>query len=235
MITTYVIYTHTDMKDVWNVFFGQFEKYIDLTQTKVYVAVNELSENIPQLHTQIKYDDSVPYTERWKHILNSISEETFIFLHEDMILYDNVDMSYLERYYEYVRNGNVNSIKLISAGSNFATSSFDETLVKNEYSILSIQPTIIKKSYFKKLLSFVESLNIWEFESFIYNNQLGNHDYMVKTGHEKKRGIFHYDSYVFPYIATAIVKGKWNVSEYPDELKSFFKIYGIDSGIRGCS
>ena len=39
MKPTLVIYTHTDMKDVWPMFFGQLKKYI--SDTKIYVAVNE--------------------------------------------------------------------------------------------------------------------------------------------------------------------------------------------------
>lgn len=35
---------------------------------------------------------------------------------------------------------------------------------------------------------------------------------------EPKRGDHHYDSSVYPYIATAIVKGQWNLSGYPEEL-----------------
>ena len=35
---------------------------------------------------------------------------------------------------------------------------------------------------------------------------------------ENKRGKNHWDSNDFPYIATAIVKGKWNFQEYKNEL-----------------
>jgi hypothetical protein len=40
MKPTIVIYTHTDMKDVWPMFFGQFKKYI--SDYNVYVCVNRL-------------------------------------------------------------------------------------------------------------------------------------------------------------------------------------------------
>lgn len=44
---------------------------------------------------------------------------------------------------------------------------------------------------------------------------------------KKKRGMSHYDSSIWPYIATAIVKGRWNFSEYPNELKYLFDEYSI--------
>jgi hypothetical protein len=38
---------------------------------------------------------------------------------------------------------------------------------------------------------------------------------------------------VFPYIATAINKGKWNMSEYRGELDILFEEYGINPFYRG--
>jgi hypothetical protein len=38
---------------------------------------------------------------------------------------------------------------------------------------------------------------------------------------------------VYPYIATAIIKGKWNLSEYPIELGDLLSEYKIDKSIRG--
>ena len=37
---------------------------------------------------------------------------------------------------------------------------------------------------------------------------------------------------IYPYVATAIVKGKWNIKEYPI-LENLLKSYNIDKNIRG--
>jgi hypothetical protein len=50
---------------------------------------------------------------------------------------------------------------------------------------------------------------------------------------EPKRGENHYDSDVYPYIATALVKGKWIMSEYSFELGSILEKYNIDINKRG--
>ena len=50
---------------------------------------------------------------------------------------------------------------------------------------------------------------------------------------KKKRGLYHYDSTIFPYIATAINKGKWNMSEYSKELDFLFKEYNVNPFERG--
>jgi len=50
---------------------------------------------------------------------------------------------------------------------------------------------------------------------------------------EPKRGKYHHDTSVFPYIATALVKGRWNVSEYREELEPLLVEYNIDEHHRG--
>ena len=219
-----VVYTHTDMKDVWSMFFGQLKKY--LPNNKIYVVVNEDDTQLSDM-IRIIYDDTKPYTERWKEALPQINEETIIFLHEDMILFDEVDMSYIQRYYNLVNSGRVESIKMIYTNSTNPPSDIDNTLIQSAF---SIQPTLISKKSFVSLVESVPPLNIWKFEEAIESND--NH-YMVRLGNEKQRGKYHCDSIVFPYIATAINKGKWNMCEYGEELDKLFGEYNINPFERG--
>lgn len=222
-----VVYTHTDMKDVWPMFFGQLKKYIG--DTKVYVAVNEDDTQLSDM-IRIIYDDSKQYTDRWKEILPQIEESVFMFLHEDMILFDEPKFDYIDRYFKLVDGGKVESIKMIYVPDNDIVSDIDDTLISNQYSKLSIQPTIIRKDYFKSILDKVGSLNIWDFELAI---AVDTKSYMVRVGGELKRGMYHCDSIVFPYIATAINKGKWNYNEYQKELDVLFLEYGMNPFERG--
>jgi hypothetical protein len=225
---TILAYTHSDMKDMWEIFFGQFRKY--LVECNVYIATDKFDDSIPIDYKQIHYDDSKKYTERLQQILPQVEEDIILFLHEDMILLDFPMYDYLKKYFAYVNDDMVDSIKLIYAGNYFTESIFDKTLVTNEHSKFSIQPTLIKTKTFIKILEKFPPLNIWDFENAVTTH---NRDFMVKIGEEKKRGIFHYDSLVFPYIATAINKGKWNYTEYQKELDSLFKEYDINPFERG--
>lgn len=223
-----VVYTHTDMKDVWVPFFGRLETFIP--NSKIYLICNSQEHGLDFIHKTVFYDDKLSYTDRLFSSLQEIEEEVILFLHEDMILYDEPNFDLLTKYIGLVKMGTVRSIKLIYAGTDYFMSDIDNTLVTNEYSKFSIQPTVISV---KSLIDIVgQSLgkNIWNFESDVTNNE---NDYMVKTGSEQKRGMYHYDSRVFPYIATAITKGKWSYSEYPIELDSVFEEFGIDPNIRG--
>jgi hypothetical protein len=49
----------------------------------------------------------------------------------------------------------------------------------------------------------------------------------------QRRGIHHHDSEIFPCIATAVVKGLWNMSEYPSEMSDVVREYNIDLNLRG--
>ena len=224
-----LVYTHTDVSDLWPMFFGEFQKY--MSDSKVYVAVNKLDDRL-SAYNQINYDDTKLYTDRLKEILLQIKEEVIIFLHEDMILIGDPMSDYLQKYTEYILTDRVKSIKLISVNGNFNHFDSDITLINNKDTKFSIQPTIIKTKTFLDLLSKVEPLNIWEFEEKV---PIEEGHYMVRLGNEKRRGIYHNDSYVFPYIATAINKGKWNYNEYEKELNTLFNIYNINPFDRGIS
>ena len=149
-----VVYTHTDMVDVWDMFFSQLKKY--LPNNKVYVVVDKEHSKLSQ-YVQLTYDDSKPYTERWKEVLPQITEETILFLHEDMILFSEVKLDYIERYYDLVNSGQVGSIKLINTITNKSSSDIDNTLVESSF---SIQPTLINRKDFVSLLNSVPSLSL---------------------------------------------------------------------------
>jgi hypothetical protein len=223
-----IIYTHSDYKDVWKLLFGQIQKY--LPNQKVYVLSDTNADEIPSEFTTLIYDDSKIYTERLKQCLSQIEEEVVLFQHEDMILFNQPQIQLFDKYIDYVKNEQVDSVKLIYVAENDNVSEVDSTLISNQYSKFSIQPTLIKLKKFVSLLESTQPLNIWDFELAVPAD--GNH-YMVKLGEERKRGIYHYDSIIYPYIATAIVKGKWNYGEYMKELDELFNEYGIIPFERG--
>ena len=223
-----IIYSHTDYNDVWKPLFVSINKY--LTDFRVTLFINRFIENLNINCDQVIYDESLCYTERLKSCLEKTNIDFFLFMHEDMFLYDAPKYEYIERYFKHVETNLAKSIKLIPVGSNRYISKFDSTLYVTEYSKFSIQPTITSRFHLIDLLNRYGPKNIWEFESSIQN--FGN-EFVSILGNEKKRGIYHYDSEVFPYVATAIVKGKWNFSEYPKELEEALSFCEIDKKLRG--
>lgn len=228
MKKTIVLYTHDDMSDMWHIFFGQAKKY--LSEFEFIILTNKFNSTIPQNYTQLYYNQNDVYTSRIFSCLMQINISVFLFIHEDMILINQPHLRIIDKLFHYVEDGYANSVKLIKVGSNFKKSPFDPILVSNEFSKFSIQPTIISKQYLQKILKRTGKLNIWDFE---YRVLKGKKDYMIDTKSETLRGQYHYDSEVFPYIATAINKGKWNFSEYKVELSLLFKEYEINENLRG--
>lgn len=223
-----IIYTHSDYKDVWKLLFGQLKKY--LPNQKVYVLSDSEHSEIPNEYTTIVYDDSKVYTDRLKECLSQIDEDIVLFQHEDMVLFNQPKIELFDKYINYVKEDKVDSVKLIYVMENDVVSDVDHTLISNQYSKFSIQPTLIKLKNFVSLLESTQPLNIWDFELAVPAE--GKH-YMVRLGDERKRGMYHCDSIIYPYIATAIIKGKWNYGEYMVELDELFNEYGIVPFERG--
>jgi hypothetical protein len=77
--------------------------------------------------------------------------------------------------------------------------------------------------------------SIWEFEAAAQETmQSLKYRSAVVFENTPKRGDSHFDSKIYPYIATAIVKGKWNTKEYKLELEELSREYEIDLNDRGC-
>lgn len=235
MKPTIILYTHTDVKDVWLPFFGQTEKW--LCDYKKIIFVNKDDELIPSNYEKVFYDDTKIYRERLKSCLKQINHKSIIFHHEDMFLYDKPDLSRIEQYTDYLQQVDQSFIKLIRGGKQVGVSDknySDLKLINKGFDyIFAIQPTIWKTTKFLEVIENSGGNTIWEFEIAAQKtcrerNILG---YYVDDG-SKKRGGLHWDSKIYPYVATAVVKGKWNTREYPNELKDIFNKYNIDLNVR---
>jgi hypothetical protein len=77
-------------------------------------------------------------------------------------------------------------------------------------------------------------VNIWDLEvksQKIVKSLKLNAAFSYRNG--KKRGMYHFDNEVYPYIATAIGKGKWNLGEYGYELEPLLQKLNINPSLRG--
>jgi hypothetical protein len=237
MRPTIILYTHTDYKDVWPMIFGQTNKY--LSSYNKIIFVDRFDESINSDYKQIYYDDKLSYTDRMKSCLEKVTDEIVLFFHEDMPLYEEPDHEILGQFASLVKSGKADFIRLIKAGvdETFIPSGVHPNLVLcSDDSLFSIQPTITTTKKLKDIFSDFPNLNIWQFESNVSESCIRRNYkncYMASKEFETKRGIYHWNSEVFPYIATAIVKGRWNCAEYNLELNQMFETYDIDKGKRG--
>ena len=234
MLPTIILYTHTDYKDIWPIIFGQNDKY--LSSYNKIIFVNKNDKCIDSNYKQIIYDDKLAYTDRIKFCLQQINNQPILFFHEDMPLYEKPNDKIIEEFTQLVENEKADFIKLIKTDIKFISSSLHINLINAaSNNLFSIQPTITTAQKMLKLFEEVPNTNIWNFEEIVSDICI-KHNYkcfMSSFENETKRGSAHFNSTVFPYIATAIVKGKWNFLEYRSELDLLLSEYNIDKNKRG--
>lgn len=218
-----LVYSHSSYFDCLDICVHQLTKY----GISNFII---LADKQYKHYETIIYDDSVSYTERLLSCLKFIKDEFFIFLHEDFILYNNPKLEDLcNTNYE-----KFDSVRLIRSGVSDITTKLSDNVYKITSEIdyhFAIQATIFRKTYLQTILENNLKLNIWQLESRC--QQLAKTFYNVVYWDNKNlRGSCHYDSTIFPYTATAINKGKWNL-EYYKELKYLHEELNINSNIRG--
>jgi hypothetical protein len=143
----------------------------------------------------------------------------------------------IDKVIKLVEDNTIDIIKVCKASyNNTASVRFSDNLYLNPNNLLfAIQPTIIKKSTLHTIYDKTLGASIWEFEknSSLLVNMLGLKSCYYYDGSENKRGLYHWDSSLYPYIATAVVKGKWDFESYGEELRYLLKEYSIDENLRG--
>ena len=218
-----LVYTHSDYSWVWKYWHQQTDKFL---QNFDKICISNLNSSFRDDYLVIKYNDELTYKNRVLSCLNDIDDnEIVLFCHEDMFLYKKPNYEIIDEYINLVKNDNCELIKLIRAFENLDKSNLHKKLFKNpDKQLFSIQPTIIKIKTLKHIYKTVPGDNIWEFEANTSKKYLKDLISLCSFDPDldKKRGKFHYDSSVYPYICTAVIKGKWNFKEYKKELFEIF-------------
>ena len=227
-------YSHSSYRDVLNIYFIQLIKYFN--QISGYLLIDKLFIDIPTNYKIVYYNNNQTYYQHLLKALCAIKEDYILYMQDDYLLIDEPDFNILNKALIKLKSDKIDFVRLIRTGDdtiNIGSNIFHQ-IPKNSKTLFSTQATIWKKKSLYNLLSYADKKNkidnIWESEInlnnisimldikgvFLYNN-------------ENKRGKNHWDSKYFPYIATAIVKGKWNYKEYKDELIKIFTSNNINT------
>ena len=233
---TLFMYSHSSYSDVWDLFFKQSELYMP-EYKKVLFADNDMGKT-PETWQFIEYDNADSYSDRVYKCLEKVDTELCFLHHEDMFLYDRPDHDLLSKYEDVVLNDQVDFIRLLrsvdSPVFNYRNHKTLYPVPNHSIYFFTVQPTICKTESLLNIYKNTKVNHIREFEPKVQKTcrDMGISG-LFHYGGESKRGYHHYDSNVYPYVSTAIVKGKWNLSEYPNELGDILKQEQVDIGIRG--
>lgn len=237
-----ICYSHSSYNDVNYIFFKQMDKY--LPGIKKYLFIDSVPENLSKDVEVILYDDVMNYSDRVTSCLKNVKEKLCIFHHEDMILYDNPNISKLNELIKFISEYNISYIKLLKGGD-VCDLKLDDMPIDNLFYIphdglsFAIQPTIWKVD---KLLEIYDNSEkptevgnkaIGNFEIYGSNYiNASNIEGLYWYSGENKRGLSHWDSSIYPH-GNFISKGKWVYGEYNTELIKLHKEYNIEKNIRG--
>ena len=233
----FICYSHSSYSDVWDMFWGQLNKYIPTV--KKYFFVDKLVKPVSDDIKVILYEDLL-YSDKFLKCLESIKEPFCIYHQEDMVLYNKPNLNKIKELTNFIKEYNVDYIKLLKGGHQIDVRLEDMPIdnlfyIPHDPKFLSYanQPTIWKTKTLKQIFKNTSNTDIRDFETkaSLYMNTT---DILGLYWHdnEKKRGMSHWDSSIYPF-GGMIFKGKWVYSEYNTELTQLHKKYNINKNLRG--
>ena len=238
----FILYSHSSYDDCWPMFFGSMKEHLDpyFKFDEYFIFTDKVTQSVGHFK-EINYDEELSYTKRMHQCLSQIESDYILICHEDMMLYKDISKKYfLDAVNVITKDPSIDSIKLIKCddignGNPYSDKSdvLEETNSKASMQF-AIQPTLWKKKSYLNILKQHDN-NIWEFEVEGQKTCKELKQKSLYTYHktfDRKRGKYHYESCTYPYIATAIVKGKWNTKEYPELISMAIK-YNINIDERG--
>lgn len=234
---TLFTYTHTNCKDLWPIYFDLLDQHAP--NFKGIVAADIKCDEYKN-HKFVQYEDKNYCQEIAEIIEQNVKTEYMIYMQEDFFLYDDVNTNELKYVTDFLDETIVSYVRLIKCGHITQVPIKEKiywiqtpNMQHDSVTSVSFQPTLWKtKDYiqlyrntpytkFQEGIEFAKSMNkLNYYAAYYYNN-------------EPKRGAMHWDSSIFPYVATAIVKGKWNTSEYEKELMPILNQYNVNTSLRG--
>jgi hypothetical protein len=234
-MVTQIAYTNSNCSDLWKMFIDQNQKH---TEMQLCLTTDEFPEENYNLESDnvIIYSNTDPYYKVWVDAAEKFGGDYFIYLQEDFILYADVNQKKIDEYATFLKNNPEYSfVRLLKSGQlndvRVAPNLFE--IESTNINAFSMQATIWRTTDYILLMNMVQDAK-W-LENSKYSEamtQLGMKGVYHYDG-EPKRGGNHWDNNIYPYVATALVRSKWNLKEYNAELGKILTEYNIDINKRG--
>ena len=241
-----IVNTVSKNSDIWEMFFSQLNKHVSPNFfSKKYVFVDDGLGQIPEDFETLQYDSSKMYRTQFSSCIEKVNEEFCVYISEDYILYNDVEEQKIINFSNLLsENKSISFIRFMRGGIyDGPFESYSDNLFyvpQDKQYFYTNQAALWKTKDLKKIHNLGPDLHIankdwrnsFEYQATKICNELNIKGLFCYYG-ENKRGLYHYDSTVFSHICTALVKGKWNMTEYPEEMGGLIKEYKINIMKRG--
>lgn len=229
-------WSHTSYQDLLPAFIGQFVRHCPAIITG-YVTLEAACDLSIAPFQQLLSSESLPYWQRLVDNLSAIEEEFILYCQEDFILYDKVNTDELKRVFQWGKTNNCACIKLLRSGADRLSSPLSYRLYQSSADLAAVhQAAIWKKSELIRLVTACKPVSVRDFEKDGLASKammmLGMQSCFYFHEQSPPRG-GHYDSFIFPYTATAVSAGRWNMTEYGREIQAIAKDYNLALEQRG--
>lgn len=243
-----VVNTISKNKDIWEMFFDQIEKHVPADFfSKKYVFVDRTEDKLPSGYEVVYYDTNKKYRDQFLSGIKHVKEKYCVYISEDYILYGDIQSRILDEYLSILDdNPRLSFIRFIKGGIaniGFPNYAGRKDLFELHHSIpyfYTNQAALWRTRDLEKIHQYGPNLHIANMDyenSFEWRATKTCQELDIRGlfcyHNEPKRGMYHYDCYVFPHVATALVKGKWNMLEYEKELSPLIEKYNIVLSERG--
>ena len=240
MIKELAIVTNTHSKNsiLWEAYIGQVQKYME---EPLYLFTDQHPAFDTSGVISLLYDATHNFRTQFLTGLMQVNHKYCLYMNEDYLLYDAPNRDKLQEYIDMFEENEELSFIRLQKGIDPFDIKVSDTLryldVRIPY-FYSQTATLWRTNHLKAIHANGPDLHIGG-EDMSQQFEVAAHETCYKLGiqgfyhydNEPKRGEHHYDSSVFPYTASALVKGKW-CSESKEELLPIFEEYGIDKDSR---
>jgi hypothetical protein len=239
-----VVNSNSSNVDCLDLFFSCMEKYVgEAFFSKVYLFIDPIDHSFPSYAEVINYNAQDSFKDQMVDCLSLVKEDIILYCNEDYLFYEQADLRLAQKILNQIEGNDLSFVKFVHTNLEPYQEYKDNLFLINKDS----------QNNFSQTLSF------WKTKDFLRihkecppseigekGNELGHLEVFAKEvcrslgveglcyyNNEKQRGQCHFDTEVFPHTASALVKGKWNLSEYYRELYPLLNLHNIPINIRG--
>jgi|10_taG_2_1085330.scaffolds.fasta_scaffold50410_2 hypothetical protein len=239
-----IINSNSNNLDCLGVFFTCMEKFVGSKFfSNVYLFIDPVDHPFPRYVEVVNYNPKDNFRDQMVSCLKRVSEDIILYCNDDYLFYDNANLELAEKLIDEIVGTKFSFVKFVHTNL--------EAYTEHKPKLLIIDKDC--ENTFSQTLSFWKTKDFLEIHENCPPSEIGSKgetfghlEVFAKQvskelgiaglcyyNNEKQRGQCHFDSDIFPHIASALVKGKWNLKEYSKELFPLLLTHQINLGERG--